>query len=101
MLTVRPKLKLYRNYEHAKEEVEKLQQELYPNLGNMAEMDLDSIAEECPDQTDTNNDNTEETSDALGSDDEERQPHAEDEENADESEDVNHSRQYFICFHFF
>lgn len=30
LLTIRPKLKLYKSYEQAKEEVEKLQQELYP-----------------------------------------------------------------------
>lgn len=86
LLTVRPKLKLFKTFEQAKEEIEKLQMELYPNLfsttENAANGDLDTITEEGNDQTDTNNDNTEDTSEAFGSDDEIRQRHADEDENA-------------------
>lgn len=90
LLAIRPKLKMYKNYEQAKEEVEKLQQELYPNLFNEnseAESALGSIAEEGAEQTDTNNDNTEDTSEAFGSDDDARQRHAEDDENSPENDE--------------
>lgn len=91
MLTVRPKLKFYNSYEQAKEEVEKLQLELYPILfkeDSTSPMDLDTIAEEGAEATDTNNDYTEETSEALGSDDDDdRQRHAEEEDDDEEEED--------------
>lgn len=91
LLTVRPKLKLYKSYEQAKEEVEKLQQELYPNLLAATENgdpNMDTIAEETNEYTDTNNDNTEDTSEAQGSDDDVRQRHA-DEEDGEEEEEEN------------
>lgn len=93
-MTVRPKLKLIKGYEQAKEEVEKLQQELYPNLyatteNGEGESNLDTIAEEGNEQTDTNNDYTEDTSEAQGSDDEVRQRHAEDEENEQDDYDTD------------
>lgn len=99
LLAIRPKLKLYKSYEQAKEEVEKLQQELYPTLFSETsenESALGVIAEEGNELTDTNNDNTEDTSEAFGSDDEGRQRHAEDEEgeaggdreNSDENDDL-------------
>lgn len=83
LLAIRPKLKLYKNYEQAKEEVEKLQQELYPNLfSENSEGDaLGTIAEEGNEQTDTNNDNTEDTSEAFGSDDEVRKRYGDEDEN--------------------
>lgn len=91
LLAIRPKLKLYKNYEQAKEEVEKLQQELYPNLfseTSEAESALGVIAEEGNEQTDTNNDYTEDTSEAFGSDEEAgRQRHAEDDENSDDNDE--------------
>lgn len=83
LLTVRPKLKLFKSFEQAKEEIEKLQMELYPNLftsENTANGDLDTITEEGNEQTDTNNDNTEDTSEAFGSDDEIRQRHADEDD---------------------
>lgn len=91
LLAIRPKLKLYKSYEQSKEEVAKLQQELYPNLfseTNESESGLGTIAEEG--NTDTNNDNTEDTSeagDALGSDDEVRQRRTDDEENSPENDE--------------
>lgn len=85
ILAIRPKLKLYQSYEQAKEEVSKLQQELYPNLFSENETDaLGTIAEEGHDHTDTNNENTEDTSEALGSDDEVRQRRTDDENSPDE-----------------
>lgn len=90
LLGLRPKLKLYKSYEYAKEEVEKLQQELYPTLfseNNETESALGTISEEGNEHTDTNNDYTEDTSEALGSDDEVRQRHAEDEENSPENDE--------------
>lgn len=90
LLAIRPKLKLYKNYEQAKEEVEKLQQELYPTLfseSNESESTLGTIAEEGNDHTDTNNDYTEDTSEALGSDDDARQRHAEDDDDDDENDE--------------
>lgn len=87
LLAIRPKLKLYKGCEHAKEEVEKLQLELYPNLfseNSDAESALGTIAEEGAEHTDTNNDYTEDTSEALGSDDEVRQRHADEEDENDE-----------------
>lgn len=90
LLAIRPKLKLYKSYDQAKEEVAKLQQELYPNLfseNNESEGALGTIAEEGNEQTDTNNDNTEDTSEALGSDDEVRQRRTDDEENSPENDE--------------
>lgn len=90
LLTVRPKLKLYKSYEQAKEEVEKLQQELYPKLFSEtgdSESALGTISEEGNEHTDTNNDNTEDTSEALGSDEDVRQRHAEDDENSPENDE--------------
>lgn len=103
LMTVRPKMKLYKSFEQAKEEVEKLQQELYPTLFSTVENgegdNLETIAEESNDQTDTNNDYTEDnTSDALGSDDEVRQRPTGEEDNdeygtdagIDDMDDVSH-----------
>lgn len=91
LLAIRPKLKLYKSYEQAKEEVEKLQLELYPNLfseNSDGDAALGTIAEEGNDQhTDTNNDYTEDTSEAFGSDDDGRQRHAEDDENSPENDE--------------
>lgn len=90
LLAIRPKLKLYKSYEQAKEEVSKLQQELYPNLfSENADGDsLGTIAEEGNEQTDTNNDYyTEDTSEAMGSDDEVRQRRTSDNENSPENDE--------------
>lgn len=90
LLAIRPKLKLYKSYDQAKEEVEKLQQELYPNLFSETgdgESGLGVIAEEGNELTDTNNDYTEDTSEAFGSDDEGRKRHAEDDEHSLENDE--------------
>lgn len=57
------------------------------NENSEAESALGSIAEEGAEQTDTNNDNTEDTSEAFGSDDDARQRHAEDDENSPENDE--------------
>lgn len=90
LLAIRPKLKLYKSYEQAKEEVEKLQQELYPTLFSETsenESALGVIAEEGNELTDTNNDNTEDTSEAFGSEDEGRQRHADEDENTADNDE--------------
>lgn len=89
-MAIRPKLKLYKSYEQSKEEVAKLQQELYPNLfseNNESDAALGTIAEEGNEHTDTNNDYTEDTSEALGSDDEVRKRRSDDDENSPENDD--------------
>lgn len=63
---------MYESYEQAQAEVEKLRQELYPNLyatndENSDASKLETIAEDAADLTDTNNDFTEDTSEAHGS----------------------------------
>lgn len=85
---------MYKDYEHAQNEVEKLRQDLYPNLyaANDETSDaskLETIAEDTNDLTDTNNDFTEDTSEAhgSGSDDEVRGTMDEGEENISRSDD--------------
>lgn len=60
---------LYKSYEHAQNEVEKLRQEIYPNLYDETSdaSKLETITEDTTDLTDTNNDFTEDTSEAHGS----------------------------------
>lgn len=66
---------LFRSYEQAQDEVEKLRQELYPNLFAPQSTDgegasnLQTIAEDANELTDTNNEYTEDTSEAYASDD--------------------------------
>lgn len=85
---------MYQSYEHAQIEVEKMRQELYPNLyatndetGDASK--LETIAEDGADLTDTNNDFTEDTSEAhgSGSDDAIRGQMDDGEENISRSED--------------
>lgn len=85
---------MYQSYEHAQVEVEKLRQELYPNLyatnDDATEASkLETIAEDANDLTDTNNDNTEDTSEAhgSGSDDEVRGRMDDGEENISRSDE--------------
>lgn len=96
---------MYKNYEHAQAEVEKLRQELYPNLyaGNDESADaskLETITEDGADLTDTNNDFTEDTSEAQGSgsddavrgrmdDGEENIPRSDDDDDDDDAEPVS------------
>lgn len=97
-------MQLYKSFEQAKDEVEKLRQELYPNLYSASVGDdaadvnnstLDTIAEDTNELTDTNNDFTEDTSEPLVSDDEVRGRNMDEEEgdnNTDSGEfidDVN------------
>lgn len=81
MHNIRPKLKLFKSYEKAQEEVEKLKQQLYPNLGNEIESGdgktLNTIIENESDYT----------SEAVAeSDDEVRRSDADDEIIDDEEE---------------
>lgn len=85
---------IYQSYEHAQTEVEKLRQELYPNLfaANDDATDaskLETIAEDVTDLTDAYNDFTEDTSEAhgSGSDDEVRGRMDDGEENISRSDD--------------
>lgn len=78
---------MFKSYEHAKDEVEKLRLELYPLLysGGEPTDGLETIQEDGFEQTDTNNEFTEDTSEAFGSDDEVRG------ENLDEDGDDNNN----------
>lgn len=85
---------MYKSYEDAQAEVDKLRQEFYPNLFTVsddASSKLDTIAEDMTDLTDTNNENTEDTSDApgSGSDDAVRRGTDEGEESATRSDEEN------------
>lgn len=88
---------MYKSYEQAKEEIEKLRQELYPQLfSNSNEKNenpsLEPIAEDTNELTDTHNDLTEDTSEAFASDDEvrglERNEDDEDQNNTDDRESI-------------
>lgn len=80
--TLRPKLKLYKSYEKAKEEVENLRKQLYPNLidggagGDSAERKLNTIDENESEDVPTEEYNSEN----VGSDDELVKPRTENEE---------------------
>lgn len=78
---LRPKLKLYKSYEKAQEEVEKLKQQLYPNLGDADNSDgkgLNTIMENESDYTSEN---------IAESDDEVKAPRSEVEETMDDNEE--------------
>lgn len=90
---------MFKTYEQAQEEVEKLRQELYPNLYSASGTDgedvsnLQTISEDTAELTDTNNEYTEDTSEAYASDDEIRVRLDDDLENegefkSDQDEDV-------------
>lgn len=87
---------MFKTFEQAKEEVEKLRLELYPNLyspqdenGDETELsNLQTIAEDNNEMTDTN-EFTEDTSEAFGSDDEIRGGEIVDEEELENEDDLN------------
>lgn len=96
---------MYKSFDQAKEEVAKLREELYPNLfsSNASEREngptLESIAENANELTDTvsNNEFTEDTSEAFASDDEVRGPaRHEDEGDQDNSDAVESSDEVRI-----
>lgn len=96
---------LYKSYEQAKQEVEKLREELYPNLFAEASNEpsdnpnLDTIPEDANEHTDTN-DFTEDTSEAQGSDDEVRGRNLDEDENTDAGESLDEVRgmQIYMSF---
>lgn len=107
---------LFKSYDQAKEEVEKLRQLLYPNLnapnshdgaGDAADFssvaasgDLDTITEDA-ELTDTNNDLTEDTSEAVGeSDDEVRGGQNEDDDDEDDDEGAEADERNVKVFFF-
>lgn len=78
---------MYKNFEQALLEIEKIRQELYPNLYSSPDengSNLDVIPED--DMTDTNNDFTEDTSEAQVSDDEVRGKNEEAEGSGDDND---------------
>lgn len=81
---LRPKLKLFKSYEKAQEEVEKLRQQCYPNLGEPDDgKTLGSIIEQESDYT----------SEALVETDEEMKPRSEN-DNYDEDDDEEENSQF-------
>lgn len=100
---------LYKSFDQAKEEVEKLRLELYPNLYSSTSNEkdgstLEPIAENANELTDTvsNNDLTEDTSEAFASDDEVRGPSRdEDEEDLDNSDEEEYLDEVKIVFGFY
>jgi regulator of nonsense transcripts 2 len=86
---LRPKLKLFKSYEKTQEEVEKLRQQLYPNLGEVGDGDGKALG------TINENESEDYTSEALMESDEENlKPRSEneelpDDEGAEEDEEEN------------
>lgn len=88
---------MYKGFEQAQEEVEKLRQELYPNLYASQEgtedssglSNLQTIAEDTNELTDTNNEFTEDTSEAYASDDDVRGGENNEDEDMENEDDLN------------
>lgn len=89
---LRPKLKLYKSYEKAQEGIEKLRQQMYPNLGNEGENDNKSLCTIIENESDY-------TSEAIvESDDEIKPPRTENEDdfpedNNDDDLDLDENSQ--------
>lgn len=83
---IRPKLKLVKSYEKAQEGIEKLRQQMYPNLGNESEGDVKALCTIAENESDY-------TSEALvESDDETNAPRSEIEQE-DFQDDVDENSQ--------
>ena len=85
---LRPKLKLFKSYEKAQEGIEKLRQQMYPNLGNESESDGKTLGTIIENESDY-------TSEAIvESDDEIKEPRSEIEDFPDDDEmDVDENSQ--------
>ena len=77
---LRPKMKLFKSYEKAQEEVEKLRQQLYPNLGEASDADGRNLGT-------INENESDYTSEALIESDDEMKPRSEGEDDADDFND--------------